>query len=72
MNTISVAAGGSLRTVPAIQAFTARNGMRATIQATTGSRWRHSHASIRKTIASRTSSGRISRRMTRNLGVPGA
>ncbi len=53
MNTTSVAAGGSLRTVPAIQALTARNGMRATTQATTGSRWLHSHASIRKTIASK-------------------
>ena len=36
MNTTSVAAGGSLRMVPAIQALTARNGMRATTQATTG------------------------------------
>ena len=36
MNTTSVAAGGSLRTVPAIQALTARSGMRATTHATTG------------------------------------
>jgi hypothetical protein len=49
--------------VPATQALNARNGMSATIRSTTGSRWRHSQASIRKMIASTISSGRVNRRM---------
>ena len=38
------------------------SGNQATIDSTSGSRWRHSHASIKNMIASRTSSGWVRRR----------
>ena len=57
MKTISVIAGDSVSTRSASQCLKARSGISATNQATTGSRWSHSQASIRKMIASRTQTG---------------
>jgi len=56
-NTISVIAGDNVSTRSASHCLKVRSGISATTRATIGSRWSHSHASIRKMIASRTQNG---------------
>ena len=55
--TISVIAGDSASTRSDSHCLNWRSGIHATTFATTGSRWSHSHASIRKTTASSTQNG---------------